>query len=144
MKYEIREIEELELLDLYEIEKNSFLNNYNLSTLSSMYTNSRYKFLGIYNRKKMIGYIIILDSIDIYELIKIAISSNYRGKKLGEQLLKYSLEILDKNLILEVRENNNTAIKFYEKLGFKKINIRKGYYEDTGEDGMVYLFSREE
>ena len=65
-------------------------------------------------------------------MVKIAISPNYRGKKLGKKLLTYTLENLDKDLMLEVRETNTVAINLYENLGFEKINIRKGYYGDTG------------
>ena len=139
---EIREIEDSELMDLFHIEQISFFNNYRISTLADMYGNSSYKFLGIFNRNRIVGYIILLDSIDIYEVIKIAISPNYRKKGLGKKLLNYVLDDLDKNLILEVRVSNKGAINLYESLGFKKINIRKGYYADTGEDGIVYLFSK--
>jgi ribosomal-protein-alanine N-acetyltransferase len=139
---EIREVEEEELLDLHRIEELAFKNSYRISTLAEMYENSRYKFTGIYMRKNLVGYIIILDSVDIYEIIKIAISPNYRGKKLGKKLLKNILEDLDKNLILEVRESNKVAINLYESLGFEKINTRKGYYADTGEDGLVFLIER--
>jgi len=139
---EIREIEDSELMDLFHIEQISFLNNYRISTLADMYGNSSYKFLGIFNRNRIVGYIILLDSIDIYEVIKIAISPNYRKKGLGKKLLNYVLDDLDKNLILEVRVSNKGAINLYESLEFKKINIRKGYYADTGEDGIVYLFSK--
>jgi len=134
---EIKEVEELELLDLHRIEELAFKNSYRISTLADMYENPRYKFTGIYMRNNLVGYIIILDSVDIYEVVKIAISPNYRGKKLGKKLLNYILEDLDRNLMLEVRESNKVAINLYESLGFEKINIRKGYYGDTGEDGIV-------
>jgi len=140
---EIREVEDNELMDLSDIEQISFKNSYRISTLADMYGKSSYKFLGIFNKNRMAGYIILLDSIDIYEVIKIAISPNYRGKGLGKKLLSYVLKNLDKNLILEVRVSNETAINLYESLGFEKINIRKGYYGDTGEDGIVYLFTKE-
>jgi ribosomal-protein-alanine N-acetyltransferase len=134
---EIREIEEEEILEVHRIEELSFKNSYRISTLADMYGNSRYKFTGIYIRNNLVGYIIILDSVDVYEVVKIAISPNYRGKKLGKKLLKYIIENLDKNLLLEVRESNKVAINLYESLGFEKISIRKGYYGDTGEDGVV-------
>ncbi|OQY41853.1 MAG: ribosomal-protein-alanine N-acetyltransferase [Fusobacteriia bacterium 4572_74] len=140
---EIREIEEDDLIPLFDIEQISFKNSYRISTLADMYGNSSYEFLGIFNRNRMAGYIILLDSIDVYEVIKIAISPNYRGKGLGKKLLSFVLGDLDKNLILEVRVSNDPAIKLYEDLGFEKINIRKGYYGDTGEDGIVYLFTNE-
>ncbi|WP_028855174.1 ribosomal protein S18-alanine N-acetyltransferase [Psychrilyobacter atlanticus] len=137
---DIREIEENELMDLFDIEQISFKNSYRISTLADMYGKPSYKFLGIFNRNRLAGYIILLDSIDIYEVVKIAISPIYRGRGLGKKLLTSVLENLDKNLMLEVRVSNETAINLYEGLGFKKINIRKGYYGDTGEDGIVYLF----
>jgi ribosomal-protein-alanine N-acetyltransferase len=102
-----------------------------------MYRNSKYKFTGIYIKKNLVGYTIILDSIDLYEVVKIAISPNYRGKKLGKKLLEHIVKKLDKNLLLEVRESNEIAINLYKGLGFEKISVRKGYYEETGEDGVV-------
>ena len=141
---EIREIEELELMELYRIEELAFKNSYRISTLADMYESPRYDFTGIYNRNILVGYIILLDSIDLYEVVKIAISPNYRGKKLGKKLLGFVLDNMDKNLMLAVRVSNEIAIHLYENLGFKKINIRKGYYGDTGEDGIVYLYERRE
>ena len=141
---DIREIEENDLIDLFDIEQISFKNSYRISTLADMYGKPSYKFLGIFNRNRLAGYIILLDSIDIYEVIKIAVSPNYRKRGMGKKLLAYVLENLDKNLMLEVRVSNEPAISLYEGLGFKKINIRKGYYGDTGEDGIVYLFEIKE
>lgn len=141
---DIREIEENELMDLFDVEQSSFKNSYRISTLADMYGKSSYKFLGIFNRNRLAGYIILLDSIDIYEVIKIAVSPNFRKRGLGKKLLGSVLKDLDKNLMLEVRVSNQPAINLYESLGFKKINIRKGYYGDTGEDGIVYLFEIKE
>jgi len=140
---EIRDVEEDDLISLFDIEQISFINSYRISTLADMYGNPSYKFIGIFNRNRLAGYIILLDSIDVYEVIKIAISPNYRKKGLGKKLLSSVLKDLDKNLILEVRISNDPAINLYEGLGFEKINIRKGYYGDTGEDGIVYLFTNE-
>jgi ribosomal-protein-alanine N-acetyltransferase len=38
---------------------------------------------------------------------------------------------------LEVRAGNEAAIKLYEKLGYKEISKRKGYYPDNKEDAVV-------
>jgi ribosomal-protein-alanine N-acetyltransferase len=38
---------------------------------------------------------------------------------------------------LEVRINNKQAIKLYERLGFERVGLRKGYYSDTGEDAIL-------
>ena len=42
-----------------------------------------------------------------------------------------------KLITLEVNEKNITAIKLYEKFGFKKIAIRKKYYNNT--DNAIFM-----
>ena len=38
---------------------------------------------------------------------------------------------------LEVRVSNNGAINLYEKYGFLKLGVRKGYYSDNREDAHI-------
>jgi ribosomal-protein-alanine N-acetyltransferase len=38
---------------------------------------------------------------------------------------------------LEVRASNAPAIALYESLGFRTEGVRKGYYEDNGEDALI-------
>ena len=40
-------------------------------------------------------------------------------------------------MTLEVRKSNAAAIALYSKLGFEIEGVRKGYYEDTGEDALI-------
>ena len=40
--------------------------------------------------------------------------------------------------MLEVRKSNISAQKLYEKNGFKKISVRKNYYDNI-EDAFIYL-----
>ena len=40
-------------------------------------------------------------------------------------------------MTLEVRASNHGAMALYEKLGFKVIGRRRGYYTDDGEDAVV-------
>ena len=41
------------------------------------------------------------------------------------------------SLTLEVRKTNAAAIALYTGLGFEVEGVRKGYYEDTGEDALI-------
>ena len=44
-----------------------------------------------------------------------------------------------KRLFLEVRENNDAAIKLYKKCSFKTIGRRKGYYSSHQADNIDAL-----
>lgn len=83
------------------------------------------KKISIYND---VAYIIIIDSIDIYEIFEIGVLKEHRRKQIASKLID-NLD-LDKKIFLEVSEDNISAIKLYEKKGFKKISVRKNYYNN--------------
>ena len=84
--------------------------------------------------EKVCGYLMVLDSIDVYEILAIATIEKYRNKGLAQELLD---KIKTKDIFLEVRESNKKAINFYKKNNFKQISIRKGYYSDPTEDAII-------
>jgi RimJ/RimL family protein N-acetyltransferase len=43
------------------------------------------------------------------------------------------------SVYLEVRLSNISAIKLYEKLGFREIGRRSNYYPDSKEDALVMM-----
>ncbi|WP_315324490.1 ribosomal protein S18-alanine N-acetyltransferase [Fusobacterium pseudoperiodonticum] len=84
--------------------------------------------------EKVCGYLMVLDSIDVYEILAIATVEEYRNKGIAQELLN---KIKTKDIFLEVRESNEKAINFYKKNKFKQISIRKGYYSDPTEDAII-------
>ncbi|MBF1192203.1 MAG: ribosomal protein S18-alanine N-acetyltransferase [Fusobacterium periodonticum] len=84
--------------------------------------------------EKVCGYLMVLDSIDVYEILAIATVEEYRNKGIAQELLD---KIKTKDIFLEVRESNKKAINFYKKNNFKQISIRKGYYSDPTEDAII-------
>ncbi len=89
---------------------------------------------------QIIGFLYYSDIYERAEInqIEIDISDRQCGK--ATRLLKEMINIVRKNITLEVRKNNIPAINLYKKLGFQEKAIRKGYYE--GIDGI--LMEREE
>jgi len=75
--------------------------------------------------EKVCGYLMVLDSIDVYEILAIATIEEYRNNGIAQQLLD---KIKTKDIFLEVRESNQVAINFYKKNKFKEISVRKNYY----------------
>lgn len=82
---------------------------------------------------KFVG-IIIYDLIyERCELTQIEVLEAYRNRQIASKLLTHMIEDCRKNKIenitLEVKVTNEPAINLYKKFGFKKVAIRKGYYQ---------------
>lgn len=71
----------------------------------------------------------------------IAVKKEYRGQKIGQMLVQKLIDYsVSKNLeflSLEVRESNTAAINLYNKMGFKTLGKRKGFYSDPKEDAFI-------
>ena len=74
-------------------------------------------------------------------LTTIAVRERYRRKGLGELLLISATELsMARNagiLTLEVRASNTPAQALYEKYGFERVGVRRGYYTDNKEDAVL-------
>ena len=90
---------------------------------------------------RVVGYIGVWKIVDEGHITNVAVSPDYRRMQIGSALLKTMLEITAEEGIvrhtLEVRTGNEAAIGLYEKFGFETAGVRKGYYEDNGEDALI-------
>ena len=66
---------------------------------------------------------------------QIEIDSFHRNCGNGKKLMEYMINHVDKDITLEVKNDNDPAIKLYKKNGFKEVATRKGYYQGT--DGIL-------
>jgi ribosomal-protein-alanine N-acetyltransferase len=77
----------------------------------------------------------------------IAVAPAVRRRGIGRRILEHCLDDARARGIeiatLEVRVSNDPAIALYEKLGFRPVAMRRGYYSDTGEDALVMMASFE-
>lgn len=80
------------------------------------------------------GYAFLFVMYEASHLINIAVAQNFRGRGLGERLLRHVVEYARRNgareMHLEVRETNAAAIALYEKHGFTVRHRNKNYYRD--------------
>ncbi|WP_416829665.1 ribosomal protein S18-alanine N-acetyltransferase [Ectobacillus polymachus] len=90
---------------------------------------------------QVVGYCGMWLILDEASITNIAILPAYRGRQLGEALLRFVMEYArqkgGKTMSLEVRVSNIIAQGLYRKLGFLNGGIRKGYYTDNYEDALV-------
>lgn len=85
-----------------------------------------------------IGYALFVEFPDEIELFRIGVVQNRRGEGIGSRILVYLKEFFKKNIFLEVREDNQEAISLYLKNNFKKVGIRKKYYNNK-VDALLFL-----
>lgn len=90
---------------------------------------------------QVVGYCGMWLIVDEAHITNIAVLPEYRGQKLGERLLQRVMDLARekgaKSMTLEVRVSNMVAQNLYRKLGFTNGGIRKNYYTDNQEDGLV-------
>lgn len=118
---------------IYEIQKENFdkpykidceyMDNYYIFTIDKEYIISNEV-----NNRDIVGYIIYKNSVDIVELIEIAIKKDSQNLGYANKLLSETVKNFTLDIHLEVEYNNVNAIKLYEKNKFKKISLRKNYY----------------
>lgn len=132
-KLTINDIDYIE--QIFDLEKEIFVNSAFNKTYLETLTKSENSFIYVYLiEDKVCAYLMVLDSIDVYEILAIATIEEYRNKGFAQELLD---KIKTKDIFLEVRESNEKAINFYKKNDFKQISIRKGYYSDPTEDAII-------
>ena len=92
-------------------------------------------FLILKENKEIIGYLYYSDIYDRAEINQFEVNLIHRNCGKGKILLDYLIHVVDKSITLEVKIDNIPAISIYKKFGFKKVAIRKNYY--NGTDGLL-------
>ena len=79
--------------------------------------------------------------LDEAHINNICVHPSYRcrgyGKMLVHRLIRAAYKYGGDSITLEVRKSNLTALTLYNSLGFEEEGVRKGYYQDTGEDAII-------
>ncbi len=90
---------------------------------------------------RVVGYAGLWLIMDEGHITNVAVHPEFRKRGIGRALISVLLEHTVKNgtlsHTLEVRASNAAAISLYMKFGFEPAGIRKGYYEDNGEDAVI-------
>ncbi|MGL6064799.1 MAG: ribosomal protein S18-alanine N-acetyltransferase [Fusobacteriaceae bacterium] len=144
MIYQVEKYNDKIFEEICTLEVKIFGNNaYKKEQVKNIFENSQYKiFILKKSNKVMISYLIVYNTFDAYEIIKIGVLEEERNQGYGKLLLDNMKNKWDGDILLEVRESNSVAIKFYEKNSFEKISIRKNYYNDNNESAIIMKFSK--
>ncbi len=90
---------------------------------------------------ELAGLAVLAQLFDHSEICNIVVARRCLSKGVGQELIQTCIRVSEKlglsRMLLEVRQSNERAIRFYEKNGFHRIAERKDYYTDPREDAWV-------
>ena len=122
---------------IFEIETKVYEKPYwNKKTLDELLSGKTENRIWVYELNRIIiGFIIDLRYDNEVNILNIAIGKPFQNKGYGLKMVYNYLKSLPQKCIvlLEVKKNNYKALKIYDKLNFKKLNIRKAYYNDGAD-----------
>ena len=131
-------------LDAIErIEKRSYPTPWSRSMFAGELAKPSSICLGAYDAdtEELVGYLIISRYVDAWHVMNVAVDPDHRGRGVGTMLLERLFELTAddarRGYTLEVRVSNATAIRLYERLGFRARGVRRGYYTDNREDALI-------
>lgn len=89
----------------------------------------------------LVGYGICAVAADEGEILNLAVDPASRRRGAGRRLLEAMVTWLEghgvRDVFLEVRASNAAAIALYERSGFRRLGVRKGYYRGPTEDAVT-------
>ena len=138
--FEVLRAEKEDIKDIARLEKECFSCPWSENAvLEAM--NHKTVFFKAVKDKKTIGYISVTAVAGEGYINNIAVSKACRGQGVGTYLLDRAIRFGEEEklefLSLEVRASNKNAISLYEKSGFVNEGIRKNFYENPKEDGII-------
>lgn len=91
--------------------------------------------------REVVGYCGVLYVVDEAHITNIAVDPRYHRMRIGTRLMAHAVrQAWDRRITgitLEVRMSNFAAQRLYQKFGFQPAGVRRGYYQDSGEDAMI-------
>ena len=110
--------------------------------IKEMTVNTCARYLVAERDGKIIGYAGAWIVLDEAHITNVAVAESFRGQGIGKLLtaglLQYASNLGVVYATLEVRRSNEKAQKLYQSLGFEYVGVRKRYYEDNGEDALIF------
>ena len=98
----------------------------------------------IKNETKVIGTIALIDQHNYFELSKMAILPEFRGLKIGQQLIEYCIRFAKqkkwKSITLYSHKKLVPAINLYKKVGFIEVPLERDAHYERANIKMILEF----
>ena len=130
-----------EICGIAQIETEVFTDAWSEKSIFETYQQAQSLVIVAVDGNCVVGYCILYMVLDEGEIARIAVEPSWRKQGVGQGLLHYACSYCKENgverLLLDVREGNDSARRFYEKYGFEVDGIRKSFYENPKENAVL-------
>lgn len=137
----IREMAFEDLDQVMEIENENFTVPWTAEGFFTYLLRMDALFLVAEEKEKILGYCGVIMAADEGDITNVSVKKEQQGRGIGKELVTELIRRTKEQgvtaLFLEVRESNQAALGLYEKMGFERMGIRKGYYTDPTEDAIT-------
>ena len=135
------QMDEMHVQQVAQLEKASFSDPWSENSIRSELNNPLSLWVVALDGETVVGYVGSQSVLGESDMMNIAVSDQYRGRKIATTLVNVLIDRLRKQgnyqLTLEVRISNEPARKLYEKLGFFEVGRRPNYYHNPKEDALI-------
>lgn len=137
----VRDLNPDDCIQIAELEQSVFSDAWTQRGIEETFSQPHSLIVVAEDGQKILGYCILYCVLDEAEIARIAVCEEARRRGTGARILEFCekscVEKGVKRLLLDVRESNEMARRFYEKHGFQKDGIRKRFYENPCEDAVL-------
>jgi ribosomal-protein-alanine N-acetyltransferase len=140
----IRQATPSDLSDILAIERESFADPWSLEMFQAELAHP-FSFLWIVEEEgEVLAFVCFWFIEDEIHLLDLAVAYRHRRGRIAslviQHLMTWSQGQGGRKIFLEVREGNDAGRQLYQRMGFKVIQRRAGYYQKPREDALVMLF----
>ncbi|MGB4440145.1 MAG: ribosomal protein S18-alanine N-acetyltransferase [Sedimentibacter sp.] len=137
----IRNMNSNDIDQITEIEKKCFSLPWSKESFEGELKNEHAYYECAEENENVVGYMGMWKILDECHITNVAVLPEYRNRGIASMLIDKMIGVCKcseiKNMTLEVRESNTTAINLYKKFGFFSVGKRPKYYQLPLEDAII-------
>jgi ribosomal-protein-alanine N-acetyltransferase len=134
----IRRLSYSDLPAVIAIERRSFTTPWSLAMFVLELSKPSGICLAVTDEERLVAYLVCSRYDDLWHLMNVAVDPARRREGIATGLIE---DLFDRTrggrVTLEVRVSNLSAIRMYERFGFKSAGLRRRYYHDNDEDALI-------
>lgn len=138
----IRQADENDIDAIAELERLCFPTPWSRDSIRQELTENQMAFYAVAEINGIVvGYAGMWHIVDEGHITNVAVHPDYREKHIGSAIVAVMIAYSEargiRRFTLEVRSSNEAAKALYRKFDFKEEGLRRGYYQDNGEDAVI-------